>query len=139
MGWAMPIRALALSRVDFPLMVRGSVFGHHVMIVVPGGSDHGAVVQEGHDSGNLPIAAVEVMATMAFPPRLAHAPLKKSTCPPVPLNWELPMLSAQTCPVKSTWIAELMDTILLFLATTKGSFTYWVGYISTMGFPSTKS
>jgi len=51
----------------------------------------------------------------------------KSSWPPKPEYIEVPIESAQTCPVRSTDNAELMATMLSFCATMKGSLTYSLG------------
>jgi len=53
--------------------------------------------------------AVDGNAMMACRFCCGEAPRMKSTCPPNPENILCPIESAQTWPVKSTWIAELME------------------------------
>ena len=45
----------------------------------------------------------------------------KSSCPPTPEYMTVPIESAQTCPVRSTEIAELIATTFGLRAITKGS------------------
>ncbi len=58
-----------------------------------------------------------------MPPLERAAPRTKSSWPPTPLYSRVPMESAQTWPVRSTEMAELMQTILSFWAMLKGSLT----------------
>ena len=73
-------------------------------------------------------------------PSLASAaPRMKSIWPPTPLYIRCPIESAQTWPVRSTSIAELIAIIRLKLRMTWVSLVKSVGRISTIGLSSTKS
>ncbi len=82
---------------------------------------------------------VLVMHKKAFPPRLMAAPVRKSSCPPVPLICLVPEDSEHTCPYRSTDTQPFMDTMLSFWAITAGSFTYERGAVMTPGLSSTQS
>ena len=56
----------------------------------------------------MPLVVVLGRAKMGFPPSLRLAPRTKSIWPPTPLKRVCPMLSAQTCPVRSISMALLM-------------------------------
>ena len=71
----------------------------------------------------LPPAAVLGMAMTALPSRASEAPRMKSTCPPMPLYWRMPMVSLATCPWRSTSRQELMETMRSFCAMTRGLLT----------------
>ena len=68
-----------------------------------------------------PFLAVEGRVMIGMPPLERAAPRRKSTWPPMPLYGVWPMESAQTCPVRSTSMAELMATMRSFCAITNGS------------------
>ncbi len=76
---------------------------------------------------------------IALPSRLRAAPRTKSTWPPMPVNCAAPMLSATTCPIRSTCRAELMETTRSFWPMMYGSFVMLTGRIWTTGLSSTKS
>ena len=62
----------------------------------------------------IPLSVCDGKAMTGLPPGDMAAPLMKSCCPPTPLNILVPMLSATTCPVRSTSMAELMEVTLGF-------------------------
>ena len=72
-----------------------------------------------------------------LPDAASEAPRMKSICPPMPLNSFEPILSAQTCPVKSTSIALLMATTFGFLLMICGSLTKSISRKAKAGLSST--
>ena len=82
---------------------------------------------------------VELMQINALPPREPEAPIRKSSCPPVPLIWREPLLSAATCPYRSTATQLFMDTMLSICDMTYGLFTYSSGYAAIPGLSSSHS
>ena len=75
---------------------------------------------------------------IARPSSASAAPRMKSIWPPTPLYIRWPIESAQTWPVRSTSIAELIAVIRLKLRMTWVSLVKSVGRISTIGLSSTK-
>ena len=70
-----------------------------------------------------PFEVLEVMAMMGFPPLESAAPRMKSIWPPTPEYIRNPIESAQTWPVRSISIAELMAVTLGFCLITAVSLT----------------
>ncbi len=60
---------------------------------------------------------------IGLPPSESAAPRRKSSWPPMPLYWRVPMLSAQTWPVRSISIAPLIATTFGLRPMIAGSFT----------------
>ena len=70
-----------------------------------------------------PRLVVEGSAMMGLPPSDKDAPRIKSICPPTPENSYMPIESAQTCPVKSTSMAQLIAVTRGLRLITAVSFT----------------
>lgn len=87
----------------------------------------------------VPFFAVDGRAMIALPSRLRAAPRTKSTWPPMPVNCSGPIESATTCPIRSTWRAELMETTRSFWPMMYGSLVMSTGRMWTTGLSSTKS
>lgn len=76
------------------------------------------------------VTAGKAMIGFPLPSYPSAAPRMKSTCPPKPEYIRVPIESEQTCPVRSTSIAELMAVIFGFCAMTGIAFTYAISSIS---------
>src|SRR5690606_16839122 len=81
----------------------------------------------------IPLLVTEGMAKIGLPPSERDAPRIKSICPPTPEYCMLPMVSAQTCPVRSISMAEFMAVTLGFLRITAVSLVKAVSLKSHRG------
>jgi hypothetical protein len=89
--------------------------------------DAGSGIEHGDDPGNRALLGGGRKGDNRSSAPRAEGASDEVGLPSSPLNGTRPMESAQTCPVRSTWMAELIATIRLFWAMTKGSFTSPVG------------
>ena len=77
--------------------------------------------------------AVDGRHTSECPPGDMLAPDVKSSCPPTPENWRAPIVSAATCPARSTASAPLIEIMRSFRAMTSGEFVTSTGRKRTAG------
>ena len=129
----------ALLRLEWKLVVgQVATFEVHDRLALtvtgseaPLGLGVGVTPAPGRSSGTIrdcfPSRAVEGNAMIGTPRTARAAPRMKSTWPPMPLQSFGPSESAQTWPVRSTSIAELIAVISSWRAITNGSFVYEEG------------
>ena len=105
-GWAMEINRRPRSRSvwlrSLAILYSVTIYSTSLWLVVTTApsSSTGTIFEL------FPPCAVEAMAIMDTPPFDIRAPRTKSTCPPTAEICFSPMLSAQTCPCKSTYIQD---------------------------------
>jgi hypothetical protein len=104
----------------FSKKIHCTIFSHNPSYTWTRGNDTCTFLQEWNNL-ILSLIGSRSKCNNVLPPSDILAPFTKSTCPPVPEKMRVPMESAQTCPVKSTSVAELIVVIFGFREMTKGS------------------
>ena len=105
------------------IQIHRTIFRHHPLHIRSGCNHPGSRLQH-RNNLLIPLLVLEASAITAFPPFDILAPRTKSSCPPVPEKIRIPIESAQTCPVRSISVAELMEITFKFLEITYGLFVY---------------
>ena len=115
------------------------MLGDDVLHVMARRGDRRAARQrgdDGRDASRPARVAVECRQMMLLPPALSCAPMTNSSWPPTPEYCRGPIVSAMTCPERSTASAPLMLTIRRLRRMMAGSLTCATGSMRTSGLRS---